>query len=219
MEGMTTAQALMMAASMGAQALGSKIQADDQAEMRQRQQAILGQQGEQQAAIARQNAARVAQATEQIGAQREAENRPGEVAKLTAEYTPADNPELNGQYQASNPGAPKEVSDAYARAIGNAVAKGKQAASGTAGLAYYGNNNLKSGIALNRSGQDIAMNNDFAAGSGRVAQQELNAIAPSQGSMYGADLLKGVGGMGALYAGRMRPGGGFMQSAGDGLWG
>ncbi len=219
MEGMTTTQALMMAASMGAQALGSKMQADDQAEMRQRQNAILAQQGEQQSAIARQNAARVAQTTNQLGAEREALERPVAVAKLTAEYTPADNPELNGQYQASNPGAPKEVSDAYARAIGNAVAKGKQAASGTAGMAYFGNNNLNRGIALNRSGQDIATNNDFARGNGVVAQQELNAIAPSQGAMYGSDLLKGAGGMGALYASRMRPGGGFMQSAGDGLWG
>jgi hypothetical protein len=219
MEGMTTAQALMMAASMGAQALGSKMQADDQADMRGRQNAILNQQGEQQAAMARQNAARVAQTTNQLGADREALERPEAVAKLTAEYTPADNPELNGQYQSSNPGAPKEVSDAYARAIGNAVAKGKQAAEGTAGMAYYGNSNLRRGIDLNRSAEDIARNNDFAAGSGRVAQQELNAIAPSQGAMYGADLLKGAGGMGALYASRMRPGGGFMQSAGDGLWG
>lgn len=202
---MTTAQAIMMAASMGAQALGSKMQADDQADMRARQMAILNQQGEQQAAAARQNAARVAQATEQVGAKSEAEQRPDAVAKLTAEYTPADNAELNGQYQASNPGAPKEIGDAYARAIGNAVAKGKQSAAGTAGMAYYGNNNLKSGIALNRSAEDIATNNNFAQGSGVVAQQELNAIQPSQSALYGGDLLKGVGSMGALYAGRMGP--------------
>lgn len=210
--GMDPATATMI--SMALQGAGTLIQRQDQEDMRERQMQTLRQQGEAQANYARQNAARVAQTTESVKQANTEDQRPQVAAQLEQQLTPAAGVD-NGSYAAANPGAPKEVSDAYARAIGDAMAKGKNYAKTQSKLSAVGKMNTDAGTALSRGATDIGVTNNFAGGSGAVAQQDLNAIQPNQGMGIASDLLNGAGGIGALYASRMKP---VRADGGPGGW-
>lgn len=190
--------------SMAAQGVGTMIQRQDQDDMRERQLQTLRQQGEQQAQYARQNAARVAQTTDAVSKQNNQEQAPELQARVEQQLAPAAGAS-EASYAAANPGAPKEVADSYARAIGDAMAKGKNYAKSQSKLSAIGQANANTGTALSRGATDIGVTNNFAGGSGQVAQQNLNAIQPNQGMGVASDLLNGAGGIGALYASRMKP--------------
>lgn len=201
--GMDPATATML--SMAMQGVGTLMQKQQQDDVRERQLQTLRQQGEAQAQYARQNAARVAQTTDAVKQQNNPAQAPELEAKVEQQLMPAAGVS-EASYMAANPGAPKEVSDAYARAIGDAMAKGKGYAKSQSKLSAIGQANANTGTALSRGATDIGVTNNFAGGSGQVAQQNLNAIQPNQGMGVASDLLNGAGGIGALYASRMRPG-------------
>jgi len=200
--GMDPATATML--SMAMQGVGTLMQKQNADDVREQQLQTLRQQGEQQAQYARQNAARVAQTTESVQKANSQDQAPAVQQQVERQITPTAGVS-EASYAAANPGAPKEVSDAYARAIGDAMAKGKNYAKSQSKLSAIGRQNQNASTALSRGATDIGTTNNFAQGSGTVAQQDLNAIRPNQGTGVAADLLNGAGGIGALYAGRMRP--------------
>lgn len=200
--GMDPATATMV--SMALQGAGTLMQKQNADDVRERQLQELRQQGEVQAQYARQNAARVAQTTDAVKEANSHQQTPQVQQQVEQQLTPAAGIS-EASYAAANPGAPKEVSDSYARAIGDAMAKGKNYARTQSKLSAVNQQNTNAATALSRGATDIGVTNNFAGGSGTVAQQNLNAIQPSQGLAIGSDLLNGAGGIGALYASRMRP--------------
>ena len=89
------------------------------------------------------------------------------------------------------------------------MAKGKNYAKSQSKLSAIGQMNTNAGTALSRGATDMGVTNNFAGGSGQVAQQNLNAIQPNQNMGLASDLLNGAGGIGALYASRMPRGAGM----------
>lgn len=173
-----------MAMQLGATLLRKNEQDETRDRMVQRQQQLA----EEQAGIARQNAARVNQTTQQIAPEQQQEAQKEDTAKLTADFTPAAAGATEASYASANPGAPKEIGESMAASLASALAKGKAYAKTTAAMSALNRGGLRTNIALGRSGQDIATNNNFAQGAGRVADQDMSAIYPN-GTMLGlADL-------------------------------
>ena len=173
-----------MAIQLGSTLIRKQEQDDVRDQMVRRQQQLA----EEQAAIARQNAARVAQTTQQIAPEQQQEAQKADTAQLTQDFTPASAGMTEASYSTSNPGAPKEIGESMAGALASALNMGKAYAKTTAAMSALNRGGLRTNIALGRSGQDIAMNNNFAQGAGRVADQDMSAIYPN-GTMMGlADL-------------------------------
>ena len=183
------------ALGLALQGMGTMIRKQEEEDVRQRQMNRQNQEAETQAQIAGQNAARARAAAQQVAQQQSAPQVEQDAAKIQQQITPAAAGFDTGNYAASNPGAPKEVSDAMAAAVGKAIAQGKAYAGTKSKLQAYGNSGINANIALGQSGTDIGLNNQRAQGSWRVMGQDLNAIRPDQGMMTLSDIGSGVGGL------------------------
>lgn len=182
------------ALGFGLQALGTMQRRDAEEETRNRVMQRQNQEAETQAGIARQNAARVSQTAQELSAPKRVEQQQQDETALAEKFTPQAGV-TEASYGAQNPGAPKEISDAMAAAVGRAIGKGKAYAKSTAALSALNKGGLNSGIAISRSAQDIGLNNNAAQGSWNVMGQDLNAIRPNQNSMAFADTANGIGGL------------------------
>lgn len=178
------AELIPAALQLGSALIRKNEQDDVRDRMVQRQQQLA----EEQAAIARQNAARVAQTTTQLAAPQQQENQQADTAQLTQEFTPTSAGLSEASYQTANPGAPKEIGESMAASIARALDKGKAYAKTTAAMSALNRGALRSNIALGRSGSDIGINNNFAQGAGRVADQDMSAIYPNSNMLWLADL-------------------------------
>ena len=177
------------------QAGGTMLRRQEEEDVRQRQMNRQNQEADAQAQIAAQNANRARMAAQQVTQQQSAPQIEQDAAKIQQQITPAAAGFDTGNYAASNPGAPKEVSDAMAAAVGKAIAQGKAYAGTKSKLSAYNNSGVNANIALGQSGTDIGLNNNRAQGSWNVMGQDLNAIRPDQNMMALSDIGSGVGGL------------------------
>lgn len=187
--------AAMAGIGMAMQLAGSFAQKRQQDDIRNRTIARQNQEGETQMSIARQNAARVAQTAQEVGANQTAAKQAADSDALAKEFTPAGAGMTEASYAPANPGAPKEISDTMAQAIGAALAKGKAYAKSKAGISAVGKGGLDQGIAIGRSATDIGLNNNAAQGSWNVMNQDLGAIHPNSTAMALGDAANGIGGL------------------------
>lgn len=180
------------------QAGGTLMRKQQEDDVRQERINRQNQEAEAQAQIARQNAARTTQAAQAVAQQQSKPQVEQEAAKIEQQITPSKAGFNEASYAADNSGAPKEVADAMAAAVGRAIAQGKQYAGTKSKLQAYGNSGLNAGIEIGRSGMDVGLNNQRAQGSWNVMGQDLQAIRPDQNAMVGSDIASGIGGLFAV---------------------
>lgn len=177
------------------QAGGTMIRKQEEDDVRQQQINRQNQEADTQAQIAGANAARARAAAQEVAQGQSTDQVKQDAAKLEQQFAPTKAGFDTGSYAADNAGAPKEVSDAMAAAVGRAIAGAKRYGNTKATLQAYGNAGTNAGIALGRSASDISLNNNRAQGSWRVMDQDLGAIRPDQGMMTLSDIGSGIGGM------------------------
>ena len=178
---------------MAVQAAGTMQQREAANDERDQRTRRMNQAADEQAGYARQNAARVAQTTQQVGADQQKSNQAADTAKLTAQYAPAAPDADVASFTTANPGAPKEISTMMADEIGRSMATSRKYAASKGAMDALNLGGINTGVALNRSAQDIATNNNRAQGAWGVMNHDLNSIYPNQGKMAGADALNGIG--------------------------
>lgn len=185
--------AMMQAAAMGMQMLGTMAQRSAANDEREQKLAVLNRGADEQAAIAQQNAARAAATAKQLDATQQQEAQKKNAEKLATDYAPTQAGFNEAGYQASTSEAPKEIADSMAAAVGRALAQGKAYAKNKANLSALNYGDTASNIAIGRSASDIGLNNNRAQGAQQVMNADLNAIYPDQNKMVGADILNGIG--------------------------
>lgn len=178
---------------MALQAGGTLMRRREEEDMRDRQVQRQNQEADAQAEYSRRGVERVQQAAQEVAAQPRAQEANTE--QLAREFTPGKSGMDVASYATANPGAPKEISDTMAAAVGRALQKGKDYARSSAALSALNRGQLDQGIAIGRSASDIGLNNNAASGSWRVAQQDINAIRPNMNNMGLSDAASGIGGL------------------------
>lgn len=183
---------------MAMQGLGTLVRKREEDDMRDRQMSRYNEEAGRQDEFSRQGLARVRQATEDLSAPKQKERDDAKAQELENKFAPAEAGASAASFEATNPGAPKEISDTMAAAVGRALAKGKSYAKSTAALSALNRGSLDSSIAIGRSAQDLGRIGNASQGSWNVMNQDINAIRPNTNSMALSDLSSGIGGMFAM---------------------
>ena len=137
-----------------------------------------------------------------------ADKRDAQVAGKTAEREAMLLPSTDsiGAIQPYNDSAPIEVKSDLANAMLSALGKGKNYAKTLSKLGSYGAVGQDNGIALNRTGQQLGVINNAAAGSqGIYAGAEIPAArGAGNASQQASDIFSGLGSIGTIYASSLK---------------
>lgn len=188
------------------QAGGTMLRSRADEQVRQVQEQRMRDEMARQAAFKAQNAAALQAQIPTHTAPAQEAARTALAAKMQAQVMPQPGgPGNDGSFVPDNPGAPEVVKSDVARAVADALSKGRDFAKTTSNLSSYGGQQQANSITANRAHQDLNQVNSFSAGSSGVLPYELNAAnRAGYGTRVASDVANGVGQIASIYS-MMKP--------------